>query len=200
VSNTSTRFDWADIHAALAARLKHLGSGIEANDARLQAMLRERAEHLAKAPHDVAAQDPEQRLLVLRIGTERYALALECAQEVTLMTHAAVLPGSGPEIHGIVSWRGEFVTVFDLAQILGVDSGADPASRRLVVLRGEEPRVGLVVDGVEHVAALRLSQLQPAEDLRTAHAEYFKGATADALIVLDEDRLLPGLRERLQAA
>jgi purine-binding chemotaxis protein CheW len=200
MTGKSARFDWKEIHKELESRLSHLGATIESDSARVQALLRERTAQLAAVPRHAGARDELRRAIVLCLGTERYALAAECAQEVTRLSRAAIVPGAGPAVVGIVNWRGEFVTVFDLALLLGLTPAEDRAARRVVVLRGEEPRLALAVDGVEHIAELNLAELQPADQLRSQHAEFFKGATTDALVVLDEVRLLASLREDLQAA
>lgn len=201
MTGKSTRFDWKEIHKELEARLSRLGSTLENDGERVQALLRERTAQLAMVPRDAGAGAALTRAIVLRVGTERYGLAVECAQEVTRLSRSALLPDTGPEILGIINWRGEFVTVFDLALLLGAAAAVDDdGARRVVVLRGEEPRLALAVDGVEHVLEVNVAELQPADQLRARRAELFAGATADGLVVLDETRLLASLLEDLQAA
>ena len=197
------RFDWSAIHRDLEARLTRLGTTIEDDDERARALLRKRTAELAAAPRSARPRSQVARAVVLLAESERYALALECAHEVTRLTRAAVLPGAGAAIIGIVNWRGEFVTAFDLTMLLGLtpaaDRAADRESRCLVVLRGE-PLLALAADGVAHIAEIDISGLQPAEQTGAKHAELFKGSTADGLVVLDETRLLASLREELKAA
>ena len=191
-------FDWAEIHRQLEHRLSHLGSTIENDAARLQALLHERTAQLAAAPRRLEKPDQLVRALVVRVADERYALPMTCAQEVTKMPDVAIVPETGPEVLGVINWRGEFVMTFDLALLLGLAPGA--GERVAIILRGEEPRAALAIDGVEQMAELDLSQLQPKEPLRLQHPEYFRGATGDALAVIDEDSLLARLRRELEAA
>lgn len=199
MTGRTSRFDWTAIHSELESRLSHLGATIESDNARVEALLRERAAQLAAVPGDANARKALRRGVVLCLGSERYALAVECAQEVITPSRTAVIPGAGAAMLGIINWRGEFVTVFDLAVLLGLTPAADADQRRIVVLRGEEPRLALAVDGVERIVEFDPAELQPADQLRSQRSDLFKGAT-DALVVLDEDRLLAGLREDLQAA
>jgi len=200
MSIKTARVDWKELHKELEGRLSLLGSTVENSDERVHTLLRERTAQLAAAPRVASQEKRIQRAIVLCLGAERYALAVECAREVTRLSRPAIVPEAGASMLGIINWRGEFVTVFDLALLLGVPPADDPAARRVVVLRGEEPRLALAVDGVEHVTEINLAELQPAEQLRTQRTEFFKGATADGLVVLDETTLLASLQQDLQAA
>ncbi|MEX0852801.1 MAG: chemotaxis protein CheW [Bauldia sp.] len=194
------RFDWQAIHAALDRRLSGLGSTIEDDAEAVRDLLRKRSIALAATVRDPRAQNQLTRLLVFRLGEERYALALDCAREVTGLSWSAAIPGAGPGIVGIVNWRGEFAVVFDLAPILGLPASADRAQRRVIVLRGEEPPVGLAVDAVEEIIHIDLTALTAREQLRSKHVELFRGATADAVLVLAEDTLRARLAQELKAA
>jgi chemotaxis signal transduction protein len=200
MTSKPARFDWRAIHRELEGRLAHFGATIESDDEQVQALLRERTLQLAAPPKTARARTDVSRAIVLCLGAERYALAVECAQEVATLTRAALLPEAGAATLGIVSWRGEFVTVINLAALLGLALSADNAPRLIVVLRGEEPRLALAVSGVEHIAELVLSDLQPVDQLRSQRPEFLKGATGGSLVVINEARLLAALREEVQAA
>jgi chemotaxis signal transduction protein len=101
---------------------------------------------------------------------------------------------------GIVTWRGEFVTVLDTARVLALASGAAEKACYALVLRGSEPRIALAVDAFDGITRVDPAELQPPDQLRSARRDLFRGITRDAIVVLDENRFTQRLSEELRAA
>ena len=194
------RFDWQAIHAELDRRLAEVGHTIDDDGARIRELMLARSRALAATRDDRRVAKDLARVLTFRLGEERYGLLLDRAREVIGLSRYAPLPGSGRGILGIVNWRGEFAVVFDLAPILGVAAAADTETRRVIVLRDQEPPLALAVDAVEEVVRVDLDALQPPGELRTRQPDMFRGATRDAVLVLSEDALRERLIGELQAA
>jgi chemotaxis signal transduction protein len=199
MSGKRGRLDWAVIHRSLEERLARLGS-THRDGERVAALLRERAERLAAVPRDGTAAANIGRAIVLCSGGERYGLAIEGAREVTTLPRAAVLPGVGPKLLGIVNWRGDFIAMFDLGLLLGLTRPKERAASRVVFLRGEAPAIAIAVDAVEGIAEFDRLSLQPVGQVGPSHPELFRGATASGLVILDEARLGKVLRDELEAA
>ncbi len=192
-------FDWARIRAELETQPRQSsGTALERDPKLVQALLRERTLELA-APTGENAAARLTSVIVLMAGGERYALALPFAQEVVTMSHLAVLPGAAPALLGVANWRGEFVSVFGLAALLGAAKPEGSAARRYVVLRSGEPRLALAVDAVDHVVKIDMHRLQQAEELGARRADLIVGATADSLVLLNGEGLLGSLKEELAA-
>ncbi|MEX1180553.1 MAG: chemotaxis protein CheW [Cucumibacter sp.] len=185
------RVNWQSLHAELERRLARLGETIDSDAGRRHAMLRERARRLSVVAKG-AASARLTRALRCRIGNEPYALPLDCAREVIPPSRRAIVPGAGEEVHGIINWRGEFVTTFDLAAVLGLTRAA-PEGGRIVVLRIESPRLALIVDAVDGIVQFDRTSLQPAVELRARRADLFSGATRDSVLVIDPIRLIARL-------
>jgi chemotaxis signal transduction protein len=192
--------DWRNIHADLDRRLVQLGSTYATDPSRVQALLRERSARLATAPADRRARQSQSRLLVFRTSGERYGLLLENAREICRISRMALLPGSSTAVLGIINWRGEFVTVFDSARLLGLSPGEGNANPYAIVLRDNEPLLALAVGALEGIVRLDLAELQTAGRPGTKHHDLFKGITGDAVLVLEHGRLLGRLKEELHAA
>jgi chemotaxis signal transduction protein len=194
------KFDWTQIHAELERRLSRLGATYENDEARVRALLAERSARLSLVPADQRNLAALTRLLVFRAKTGRYGLALARAHEIAPLTRGATLPGSSAAILGIINWRGEFVTVFDTARLLGraAQDGASP--RYAIVLRGGEPRIALAADSLEGVARLDLAKLQAPDQLSARARDLFRGMSEDAVLVFEDERLQPRLTEELRAA
>ncbi len=88
----------------------------------------------------------------LRVGAERYALAVEHVLEVTTFSPPTPLPGARPDLLGLVPLRGRVLPVYDAAGILGAAGERSPA--RIVVIVDGATRAGVAVDEVSEVGPL----------------------------------------------
>lgn len=87
------------------------------------------------------------RVLLCRVGSERFALPLAAVREVVAAPPAARLPGAPDAVRGVANVHGTLVTVFSAARLLGFPEGS--AGEWLIVLSLTGGRVGLEVDEVE---------------------------------------------------
>jgi purine-binding chemotaxis protein CheW len=150
-------------------------------------VLKRRAEQLASRPISPDAGD-EVEVLVCRLGTERYALESRHLRAVQWVIGVTPVPNTPAFVVGIVSVRGEIVTLLDLAAMIGLGSySGDLADTCPVVLLGLTLlRSGLVVDEVLGVERLKLNSLQPSLSGR----EFCRGVGAENTVLLDLEALL----------
>ena len=200
MSDKDSKFDWPAIHADLERRADQASATIEDDSARAQALLRERSAQLAARQEDTTGGERLDRVLVFKAEQESFALALACTQEVTGFSVATNVPGANASILGIINWRGEFVTVFDLALVLELPKTEDQHLSKVIVIRSDEPRIALAIGAIDRIMELDMAALQSPHELRSKHARLFKGATEDGLLVLDENALLAKLKEDMSAA
>src|ERR1700716_3312375 len=120
-------------------------------------VLKRRAEQLAKLPHTAEAGD-QVEVLVCRLGGERYAVETRHLRAVQWVHGMTPVPCTPAFVVGIVSVRGEIVTLLDLAAMIGLGSlGADLSGALPVLLLGLPGlRSGLVVDEVLGVERFNL--------------------------------------------
>ena len=157
-------------------------------DASLDELLKRRSEQLAR---QVQADDTgdEIEVLICRLGDERYAVETRTLRSVQWASGVAPVPSTPPWVVGIVSVRGEIVSLFDLATMIALSpsaraSRAEPLPVLLLGLPGL--RCGLVVDEVLGVECLRLSSLQPSLSGR----EFARGLAPGPTVLLDVDQLM----------
>jgi purine-binding chemotaxis protein CheW len=155
-------------------------------DSPTDAVLRRRAEQLAKLPISPDAGD-EVEVLACRLGGERYAVETRHLRSVQWASGITPVPWTPEFVVGIVSVRGEIVTLLDLATMLGVGSGSRLGQTWPVLLVGLPGlRCGLVVDEVLGVERLKLDQLQPSLSGR----EFARGIAPRDTVLLDIEALL----------
>src|SRR6195256_5424628 len=145
-------------------------------------VLKRRAEQLAKLPLVADAGD-EVEVLVCRLGSERYAVETRHLRAVQWASGITPVPCTPAFVVGIVSVRGEMVTVLDLCAMIGLGTwSGDVAATCPVVLLGLPGlRAGLVVDEVLGVERVKLEALRPSISRR----EFTRGVGPNDTIVLD---------------
>jgi chemotaxis signal transduction protein len=111
---------------------------------------------------------PGYPLLVVRAGDFRAGIPVKWVRETVRLRRLARVPDARPPCRGLLSLRGEIVTVLELAGIpelirrggrpaltdtTGVTTGAIRPTRieSVVVLRGGKDPLGLEVDGIEDI-------------------------------------------------
>jgi purine-binding chemotaxis protein CheW len=190
-------FDWRRIHADLDRRLSSFDSRYENDPARVQSLLRERAMRLAKPPATVGALAAQARLLVFRAAGERYGLALDGAHEICRIGHMAALPGCSAAVLGMIGWRGEFAIVFDMSRLLRLAQSESHAPFAIVLRGATEPHLALAATGLDGIVRETAQPFAPAR-FESARHDLFRGVTRDAVIMLDQARLLDTLKEELR--
>jgi purine-binding chemotaxis protein CheW len=155
-------------------------------DASIDELLKRRAEQLARNVQGDETGD-ELEVLICRLGQERYAVETRTLRSVQWASGIAPVPSTPPWVVGIVSVRGEIVTLFDLSTMIGLSARPrceEPCAVLLLGLPGL--RCGLVVDEVLGVERLRLSTLQPSLSGR----EFARGLAPGPTVLLDVEQLM----------
>ena len=157
-------------------------------DPHTEALLKRRAERLASVPADT--QHGEQvEVIVCRLGDERYAVETRVLRAVQWTGVATPVPSTPGYVLGLVSIRGEIITLLDLAAMLGLparSSSSQTGTRPALLIGLSGVRAGLVVDEVLGVDQMRLDTLQPALSGR----EFSRGVAPGPIVLLDVESLL----------
>ncbi len=151
------------------------------------AVFKRRTQQLAKLPLSPDTGD-EVELLICRLGTERYAVETRHLRAVQWANGITPVPCTPGFVVGIVSVRGEIVTLLDLSAMIGLGtwSGDIAATCPVVLLGLPGLRAGLVVDEVLGVERVKLESLRPSISRR----EFTRGVGPNDTIVLDIEALL----------
>ena len=98
--------------------------------------------------------------LVVKVGDERYAIAVEEVREVRTGLDPTPLPGAPPAVLGLENVRGEVIPVVDLGGLIGAGARDDPAA--IVVVEGGGRCAALAVG--ELLEVMPLSEESAQED------------------------------------
>jgi purine-binding chemotaxis protein CheW len=109
----------------------------------------------------------ESQFLVFRLGDEEFGLPIAAVDEVAhAPSQITRVPKTPRFLEGVINLRGEVLPVVDQRRRFDMPAFAgDSRRQRLVVVRSERHRAGLIVDSVSEVLRTRTDRIEPAPDL-----------------------------------
>lgn len=161
------------------------------------AVLRRRSVELAR-PLTAADDTPTSDVLVVTAAGRRLGLDGRHVSQVLPGRGLCRLPHGCGALTALVPAGNGAVPVADLGRLLGAT--AEDSRRYVVLLEGDAPPVGVLVDAVHEVRAIADRDVRPAPDAREGALE--TGITPDGLVLLDLPRLMadPRLHPRSSAS
>jgi purine-binding chemotaxis protein CheW len=145
--------------------------------------------------------------LVFRLGSDEFGLPIDAVDEVgEVPAKVTRLPKTPKFLQGVVNLRGDILPVIDQRrrfEMPALESSED--RRRLIVVRSQGRRAGLIVDDVSDVLRLAADSVEPAPMLTDQIARLVRGVinlemSARIILVLDPSELLtPAERGKLDS-
>lgn len=161
---------------------------------------------LPQASPTPGAAGDEINFLVFRLGDDEFGLPIESVDEVAQVpAQITRLPKAPKFLEGVINLRGEVLPVVDQRRRFDMPPAPNPQLRRLIVVRTEGNRAGLIVDGVSDVLRVARSAVGPAPDLTEETARLVHGVInlqePDRIVlVLDPTELLTRAERGLLSA
>lgn len=94
------------------------------------------------------------RVLAFSLSDQRYALPIDCVQEVQQIVALSEVSGSGTGLVGMIDLRGRVIPAVDLRRVLGHPHVPYTLQTPMVVCHTGSDLVALLVDSVEDVLDL----------------------------------------------
>jgi purine-binding chemotaxis protein CheW len=155
------------------------------------------------------ASAEERQFVVFRLGEDEFGLPIEAVDEVAHVPEQITrLPKAPKFLEGVVNLRGDVLPVVDQRRRFDMPPLAEQGGRRLVVVRTERHRAGLIVDSVSEVLRWPAGEIEPAPDLTNESVRLVEGVinvgkAARIVLLLDPAELLTraerGLLDSFQA-
>ncbi len=147
--------------------------------------------------------------LVFRLGDDEFGLPIDTVVEVAQVPEQITrVPKTPKFLEGVVNLRGEVLPVVDQRRRFDLPKLENTEGRRLVVIRTERHRAGLIVDGVSDVLRTTAASIEPPPELTEATSRLVRGVinlekTRRIVLLLDPTELLTraeqGLLDSFQA-
>ena len=142
-------------------------------------------------------RDGEARVLVFRVGRERFAVSLLAVDEVIEAPEMQPMPDAPPQVRGVATLRGQLLSIYDPLALLGAPSSsadrkASPGATLVFSRAGETHRIGLAVDDVYDAVTISESEMRgvPGSDGSDGALLGLVRRGSELIGVLDVDALL----------
>jgi purine-binding chemotaxis protein CheW len=138
----------------------------------------------------------ERQFVVFQLGDDEFGLPIEAVNEVARVPDQITrLPKTPKFLEGVVNIRGDVVPVVDQRRRFDMPALKETNSRRLIVVKTERHRAGLIVDSVSEVLRCFADDIAPApnltnETVRLVHGVINLEATGRIVLLLDPAELL----------
>ncbi len=136
--------------------------------------------------------------LVFKVAHIEFAFNLRDLSEVIQYKEPTRVPKAPPSIRGIVSVRGELVSVLDLRRRLDITGRENTAGTRIIVIRRGSSRYGVVADSVSEILNVSKEDIvSPSEAAEGIDPRFVDGMilvrqTDRSLIILNIESILDG--------
>jgi purine-binding chemotaxis protein CheW len=159
--------------------------------ASVNAILRARAEQLARPPEAEAQGTHILEILEFTLGKERFAFASSCVREVFPLTEITPLPGLPAHVLGVVNVRGRILSVMDIRRLLEFGNIGLTNLNKAIILHHGDMELAVLADEVTGVYAIDVDEGQHTlPTLSISQEAYLYGVTKDRVVVLDAEKLL----------
>lgn len=156
-----------------------------------QAVLRRRAEELARPPETEARGNRPVEILEFALGKERCAFRSRYVREVFSLTEITPLPGLPSYILGVVNVRGRILSVTDIRRLLEFGNVGLTNLNKAIILHDADMEMAILADEVSGVYPVDADEIQRALPTLAGNRErYLEGITKDRVAVLDAGKLL----------
>ena len=148
--------------------------------------------------------------VVFRLGDETFGLPIAAVDEVARVpTQITRVPKMPDFLEGVVNLRGEVLPVVDQRRRFDMPKFSGDGGRRLIVVRAERHRAGLIVDRVSEVVRCEADAIEPPPDLTGEGNRLVNGVINDRrlnrmVLLLDPSELLTraerGILDKMELA
>lgn len=141
--------------------------------------------------------------LVFRLGDDEFGLPIEAVVEVAQVpAQVTRLPKTPKFLEGVVNLRGEVLPVVDQRRRFDMPKLVESEGRKLVIMKTERHRAGLIVDSVSDVLRTRAENIEPPPDLTDDMTRLIRGVinlqeSKRLVLLLDPTEMLTRAEQKL---
>lgn len=136
----------------------------------------------------------QEHLVVFKVANESFGLDISSVQEIIRPQQITSVPEMPLHMKGVISLRGKVIPVVDLRDRLGLTSGGETKSTRVVIVDILGSTVGMIVDAVSEVLQIEENQVEPPSPIVESYEKYLRGIgrfNSDLILLLDIEKLVP---------
>ena len=161
----------------------------------------------AAQEHGALAAEDGREYLTFTLGDEEYGIDILNVQEIRGYDAVTKIANSPDFIKGVINMRGVIVPIIDMRLKFQLGEAEYNQFTVVIILNIAERVIGMVVDGVSDVVALKGEQIRPAPEFGASlDTDYIDGlATLEdrMVIIVDIEKLMSsgdmGLIDKVRA-
>ena len=151
---------------------------------------------------DATSDTGSVSVLAVSAGREAYGFPLSAVREILVPPPMAEVPRAPEAVMGVISVRGQIITVVDLPKMLKLQPGGREGDGRVLLVDNGEELIGVAVDRVIQVHRMEQTQIEYATAMGAELSDYVIGigrvspgeSADDMLILIDPGSLFGGLK------
>jgi purine-binding chemotaxis protein CheW len=140
----------------------------------------------------------ELQLATFYLGELCLAVEIDKIQEITRDVTITRVPESSSEVSGVINLRGEVATIIDLRRVLGLPPAPAGVVSRTLIVRSQGESIGLTVDRVADITAVRNADILPAPpNVGRVNERFIRGVCpreTEIIVVLNLEEALSTFR------
>ena len=115
--------------------------------------------HVEIKEEDKTQNEEYRRVLYFKANGERFAIDIDILREIIYPPE--ITPIAKSDVLGVITLRGEAINVLSMNRLLGFEEKEIDEKSRILIASNDNKVIGLLVDEVEAVKSIEVSQIEP---------------------------------------
>lgn len=187
---------WKEIHRRIGKMDRGLSPAEEEEN--LRDLWRCRALELSRVYEQEEEKGFRIKLVVFRLGSERYGVRITWVREIQKVGHIAVVPTAPAFVVGVINLRGNILSVIDIKVFFGLEQVVMNEHTRVLVVERGGMSIGILVEEVDEIVDIATADikppLSPAKGVTEEHVLGIAPHGGGMLLLLDVEKILKNPR------
>jgi len=138
---------------------------------------------------ETVSEHSERQLVVFALAGEEYALPINSVAEIIRFVEPRSIASFEPGLCGVIGLRGSIVSIYALAEVLGV-AAPEGEPGKIIIVEVAGTRFGLTVDDVDEVRTVVADQLEPVANGASPAIEGIVRVEDRLIVLLEPEQLV----------
>ncbi|KEI10699.1 purine-binding chemotaxis protein CheW [Clostridium botulinum C] len=121
-------------------------------------------------------ENREIKILIFSINNQYYATDIMEVERILGYEIPTNLPDSPEFVEGVINYQGDILPIISIAKKFNINDIKDKKDSKIIVIKEEENKMGIIVDVVSEVSDVNLKNIEePPEIVSGISKRYIKG-------------------------
>ena len=134
------------------------------------------------------------KIIIFELNGERYAADIKEVERILGYEEPTVLPEAPLFVKGVINYEEKILPIISLSKKFNIGEGTDYETRKIIVVKREEKKFGIIVDNVYEVRDIGGKIIENAPEItNTSERKYISGLIKldnNIIILLDLNKIL----------